>query len=291
MKRKPVLKAIGFLSVFLFSLNGYAQESPLVVPLWENGAPGFEDRKDEPEQAADWWVRNIHNPTANVFIADPEKANGTAVVIFPGGGHINLVYNSEGVRAAEFFNSIGITAIVIKYRLAREEGSPYNLEKHNAQDAHRGVRIARAYAEQWGYDPNRVGIVGFSAGGETAALVAYGDGTEHQTIKDEIDRISSKPNFQVLVYPGPLFIPDKVDKQAPSTFTVVSNNDECCSEPIIKLLLAYRKAGAPFEAHIYAHGDHAFNMGTRSELEGISTWPARLKDWLIDSGWAKKNQD
>ncbi|GAB5408794.1 MAG: alpha/beta hydrolase [Balneolaceae bacterium] len=278
-----------FLVLFsLFISPQISAQEPIVVPLWENGAPGFEDRKDEPEEAADWWVRNIHNPSANVFLANPEIANGTAVVIFPGGGHMNLVYNSEGVRAANFFNSIGVTAIVIKYRLAREEGSPYELETHNAQDAHRGVRIARAYAEQWGYDPNRIGIVGFSAGGETAALVAYGYGTEHQTIKDSIDKVSSKPNFQVLVYPGPLFVPDEVNEEAPSTFGVVSTNDECCSEPIIKLLQAYREAGVLFEAHIYAHGDHAFNMGTRSELAGISSWSDRLKDWMSDSGLLDK---
>lgn len=268
----------------IFATSIYAQTDPIVVPLWENGAPGFEDRKDEPEQAADWWVRNIHNPTANVFLADSEIATGTAVVIFPGGGHMNLVYNSEGVKAARFFNSIGVTAIVIKYRLAREEGSPYKLEVHNAQDAHRGVRVARMNAKEWGYNPDRIGIVGFSAGGETAALVAYGDGTEHQTIEDEIDKISSAPDFQVLVYPGPLFVPGEVSQDAPSTFGVVSNNDECCSEPIIELLLAYRKAGAPFEAHIYAHGDHAFNMGDRSDLEGISSWSGRLEAWMKDSG-------
>lgn len=273
----------------IIAIQAFSQTEPIVVPLWENGAPGFEDRKDEPEQAADWWVRNIHNPTANVFLADPEKANGTAVVIFPGGGHMNLVYNSEGVKAAKFFNSLGVTAIVIKYRLAREEGSVYELETHNAQDAHRGVRVARAYAEQWGFDPGRIGIVGFSAGGETAALVAYGNGTEHQTIKDEIDNVSSKPNFQVLVYPGPLFVPEEVSADAPSTFGVVSNNDECCSEPIIKLLLAYRKVGAPFEAHIYAHGDHAFNMGDRSELEGISSWSSRLEAWMKDSKLLERN--
>tara|TARA_R110000868_G_scaffold396971_2_gene669456 strand:+ start:37358 stop:38224 length:867 start_codon:yes stop_codon:yes gene_type:complete len=288
MKFRLVSIFLAVCTLAIINTNVFAQTEPIVVPLWENGAPGFEDRKDEPEQAADWWVRNIHNPTANVFLADPEIANGTAVVIFPGGGHMNLVYNSEGVKAAKFFNSIGVTAIVIKYRLAREEDSPYNLEIHNAQDAHRSVRIARAYAEQWGFDPKRIGIVGFSAGGETAALVAYGDGTEHQTIRDQIDGISSKPNFQILVYPGPLFIPDLVTKDAPSTFGVVSNNDECCSEPIIKLLLAYRKAGAPFEAHIYTHGDHAFNMGDRSELNGIRTWSRRLEDWMRDSGLLAK---
>ncbi len=255
----------------------------LVVPLWEGGAPGFEHLKDEPELSGDWWVRNVHNPTANVFLAPDSIASGAAMVIFPGGGHQNLVYNSEGVNPAKYLNKLGIHAVVIKYRLARQEGSPYNLETHNAQDAHRGMRIVRYHAKEWGIDPNRIGVFGFSAGGETSALVAYGDGTEHRASGDEIDQVSSKPNFQVLVYPGPLFIPDEVSDDAPSTFAVVSNKDECCSEPILKLLRAYRNAGVHFEAHIYGFGDHAFNMGYRSDLKTISGWPDRLKDWLQDS--------
>ncbi|RNC85323.1 MAG: alpha/beta hydrolase [Balneola sp.] len=263
------------------SINAIAQ--PLIIPLWEEGAPGFEQLKDEPELSGDWWVRNVHNPTANVFLAPDSIANGTAMVIFPGGGHQNLVYNSEGVNPAKFLNSLGIHAIVVKYRLARQEGSPYSLETHNAQDAHRGVRVARYYADEWGIDPDRIGVFGFSAGGETSALVAYGKGNEHQASGDDIDTISSKPNFQILVYPGPLFIPEAVSKDAPPTFAIVSNNDECCSDPVLKLLSAYRKAGVHFEAHIYGFGDHAFNMGYRSDLESISGWPNRLKDWLKDS--------
>jgi acetyl esterase/lipase len=272
------------LVLFLLQTNGFAQERVVTIPLWENGAPGFEDRKDEPEQAQDWWVKNIHNPSATVYFPDSEIANGTAVIIYPGGGHQALVFNSEGIKAAEYLNSIGVTAIAVKYRLAREEGSPYNLKTHVAQDAHRSVRLVRAHAKEWNIDSSRIGVMGFSAGGETAALVAYDHGEGHTAAGDAIDQLSSQPDFQILIYPGPLFIPEKVDSTAPPTFGLVSNNDECCSEPVIELLQVYREAGVPFEAHIYGHGDHAFNMGDRSDLATISSWPDRLKDWMKDSG-------
>ncbi len=270
-------------SIVLLSISINSTAQSLVIPLWEGGAPGFEHLKDEPELSGDWWVRNVHNPTANVFLAPDSITTGTAMVIFPGGGHQNLVYNSEGVAPAKYLNELGIHAIVIKYRLARQEGSPYDLETHNVQDAHRGMRLARYHAEEWGIDPDKIGVFGFSAGGETSALVAYGSGNEQQVAGDKIDAVSSKPDFQVLVYPGPLFIPEEVSKDAPPTFAVVSNNDECCSEPVLKLLSAYRRAGVHFEAHIYGFGDHAFNMGYPSDLKTISGWPLRMKEWLKDS--------
>ncbi len=261
-----------------------AQDEPQVIHLWPNGAPGFEDRKDEPEQAQDWWVKNVHNPSVTVFLPPKEKANGTAVVIFPGGGHRTLVFNSEGRDAAVFLNSLGITAFALKYRLAREENSPYSLDVHPQQDAYRAIRLVRHRAKEWGIDPGKVGVMGFSAGGEVAAFVAYGSGAGDPSAKDPIDRESGKPDFQILVYPGPLGVPDSIQADAPPAFMVAAIDDACCSGPVISLLNKYHAAQVPAEVHIYGKGGHAFNMGYRSSLLTLRNWPQRLTEWLFDNG-------
>lgn len=285
---KLAFSALFVLTITIFSGNIFAQSDPIIVPLWEKGAPGFEDRKDEPEQAADWWVKNVHNPKATVYLPDESKANGAAVLIFPGGGHRELVIDEEGTKAAKFLNEFGVTGIVIKYRLAREEGSPYSLDTHTPQDAHRAIRLVKAHAEEWGLDKTRIGVMGFSAGGETVAMIAYANGDEFQVAGDEIDRYNSNPSFQILVYPGPLLIPEKVNENAPPLFAISANDDECCSEPVFKLLKAYREAGVSIEAHFLAKGGHGFNMGDRFEQHSINKWPELLKNWMIDSGWTVK---
>jgi len=267
------------------------QNSPQQVYLWKNGAPGFENRKNEPEQAQDWWVRNVHNPSITAYLPDKGKANGTAVVICPGGGHRNLVYNAEGRDAALYLNSLGIAAFVLKYRLFREEGSTYTLEKDIKMDAYRAMRLVRSRAKEWNIDPNRVGMMGFSAGGEVVALVAYDPKSWDTNAKDPIDRLNGKPDFQILIYPGPLGIPDTVSSDAPPAFLLAANNDQCCSEPILKLTQVYRKAKAPVELHLYAVDKHAFNMGNRSTYASIKGWPQRLADWFADNGYLKNSKD
>lgn len=153
----------------LCSLATHAQDTPQVIHLWPNGAPGYENRRNEPEQAKDYWVKNIHHPSITVYLPPKEKATGAAVLICPGGGHRLLVYNSEGRDPALFLNSIGVAAIVLKYRLFREEHSTYTLEKEVSQDVHRAMRLVRYHAAQWNVDTARVGIWGFSAGGEVVA--------------------------------------------------------------------------------------------------------------------------
>ncbi|MFD1468673.1 alpha/beta hydrolase [Hymenobacter caeli] len=257
---------------------------PLVVPLWPKGAPGFENRRNEPEQAKDYWIKNIHNPSITVFLPPKEKATGAAVIICPGGGHRELVYNAEGVEPAVYLNSIGVAAFVLKYRLSREENSPYSLDKHPRQDAYRAVRLVRSRAKEWGIDPARLGMLGFSAGGEVVAMVAYADGRGDAKAADPVDRLNGKPDFQMLIYPGPLGIPDSVGATAPPAFLLAANNDVCCSEPIVRLLKGYRAAHVPVEVHLYTQGSHGFNMGQRSKLASIGTWPQRMADWLADNG-------
>lgn len=282
-----------FLKIIILFLPAilFCQMTPEVIPLWENGAPGFETLKNEPEKAKDWWVKNIHNPSITKYTPSKELNNGTAVVICPGGGHRALVYNSEGKNAALFLNKLGITAFVLKYRLAREEGSEYTIEKHAKQDGLRAMRIVRFNAKKWNIDANKIGMLGFSAGGEVVSMVTYNKDSANEKAKDAKDNIDSSPDFQILVYPGPLGVPDEFPKEVPPAFLVVANDDECCSEPIMKILKGYRKVGKSVEAHIYAKGGHAFNMGYRTKLKTLSSWPNRLEDWLNDSGYLKVNKD
>ncbi|TDW96127.1 alpha-N-acetylglucosaminidase TIM-barrel domain-containing protein [Dinghuibacter silviterrae] len=269
---------------------------PLRIPLWPGGAPGFERLRDQPEQAKDYWVKNIHNPSVTVYAPPPGKANGTAVLICPGGGHRLLVYNGEGRDPAVFLNSLGVTAFVLKYRLFRED-SIYTFDRDTRADVYRAMRYIRAHAGEWGIDTARVGILGFSAGGETAALAAYSDGgpsgsggpvAGDPTAADPVDRLSARPNFAMLVYPGPLGIPDRVSANAPPAFLVAADDDTCCSPSIMRLMTAYRAAGVPVEVHLYAHGSHGFNMGYRNDLWSVQDWPVRMADWLRDNKWVPR---
>src|SRR6201995_127297 len=160
------------LSLFLLALLSFAvnavnaQDTARQIPLWPNGAPGFENKRNEPEQAQDYWVKNIHNPSITVYLPPKEKATGAAVVIFPGGGHRLLVFNAEGGGPARVLNSLGIAAFIVKYRLFREDSNLYSLDKEVKQDAYRAMRLVRSHAAEWHIDPDRVGTLSFSAGGE-----------------------------------------------------------------------------------------------------------------------------
>jgi acetyl esterase/lipase len=268
----------------LFTVSAQAQQ---VIPLWESGAPGFESRRNEPEQHAEWWWRNIHNPSLTVFLPPAGKSNGTAVIVAPGGGHQNLVFHAEGVEPAEYLASLGITAFALKYRLFREKGSRYTID-NTAEDIRRAMRTVRARAAEWKIHPDRVGVMGWSAGGEVAALVAYSPGGGDPKAKDPVERVSARPNFQILVYPGPLGIPEKIPADAPPLFLVGAADDEYVAGVLFDLTARYRAAGASIEAHIYAQGKHAFNMGQRSDHVSIRNWRHRLGEWLEDRGLLKK---
>lgn len=275
-------------TVFLAALMPFFSVAQQVIPLWDNGAPGFENRKNEAEEAKDYWVKNIHNPSLTVFTPPAGKANGTAVIVCPGGGHRLLVYKAEGVEPAEFLSKLGVTVFVLKYRLAREENSPYSLDIHPREDALRAMRLVRSRYKEWSLDTNRIGMLGFSAGGEVVASVAYLPASWNATAKDPIDRMNGKPNFQMLVYPGPLGIPEKIPDDAPPAFLLAANDDPCCAVTTVNLLVRYREAKRPVEAHLYTKGDHGFNMGYRSKLASIKSWPQRMADWLGDNGYLSK---
>ena len=258
-------------------------DSPVVLPLWANGAPGFETRKNEPEAAKDYWVKNIHNPSLTVFLPPPGKANGTAVVICPGGGHRELVFNAEGVEPGQYLASLGVTAFVLKYRLSREEGSVYTME-HPAADIKRAMRIVRSRAAEWGLNPDRIGVMGWSAGGEVAARVAYQPVPGDPTSADSVERVNAKPDFQIIIYPGGFGTPAKLLPDAPPAFFFCANDDESPARTISLMIEKYRAVGISVEAHIIAEGAHGFNMGNRSKFAAIRGLPQRMGDWLLDRG-------
>jgi acetyl esterase/lipase len=255
------------------------------VSLWPRGAPGAQQRATEPEIVENTYVRNVQNPSLTVFQADPRHANGAAVIVVPGGGHRMLVFVNEGVGPAKALNRYGVTAFVLKYRLARETGSTYTIERDAAADLRRAIRWVRANAFQYGVDPRRIGVMGFSAGGELVSLVADNPAPPAQAPGDPIDAVSARPDFQVLVYPGPLGIPAQAVAGAPPAFIPAGSLDQCCAEPALTLYSQLRKAGVSAELHLFADMDHGFNIAAHSESLSILHWPDRLADWLSDGGW------
>lgn len=290
MKLYPTLLVAALAVSTLPFLRG-AETAPEVIPLWPNGAPGSEARKNEAEQARDYWVKNIHNPSITVFLPPKDKATGAAVVICPGGGHRELVFNAEGVMAAEYFNSIGVAAFALKYRLAREPGSTYDVERESPMDARRAMRLVRSRAKEWGVDPERLGLVGFSAGGEVVAMVTFRDEPKSAASRDAIDQFDAKPNFDIFIYPGPIGFPDVVKRDAPPAFFLAAVNDTNPANTIWEMIPKYRAAGVPVEAHLYSHGKHAFNMGDRSEFVSLRNWPQRVTEWMTDSGYLRRSSE
>jgi len=267
---------------------------PTTVTLWPQGAPGSERRSREPEIVENTYVRNVHSPSLTVFPADPRHANGAAVVIAPGGGHRMLVFVNEGIGPAKTLNRFGVTAFVLKYRLAREAGSTYAIDRDAAADLRRAVRWVRANAAEYGVDPHRIGVMGFSAGGELVELVADNPAppqpsssqpSSSQSSGDPLDAVSARPDFQVLVYPGPLGVPAQAAADAPPAFITAGTLDQCCAEPAMTLYSQLRKAGVSAELHLFADMDHGFNIAAHSESLSIQHWPDRLADWLNDGGW------
>jgi len=265
---------------------------PQVVPtperivLWPNGAPGTPAaRRGEPEQAHDYWLKNVNEPSLTYYPADPRHNSGAAIIVIPGGGHRLLVWTTEGIDVAPRLNQMGVNVFVLKYRLAREEGSGYSIEGDAAADARRAIRHVRANAARYGIDPHRLGVMGFSAGGELVSLVADNPEPPRAWPLDSVDAQSARPDFQVQIFPGPLGIPGRAADTAPPAFIAAGSVDPCCALPALHLYEQLQGLRVPAELHLYAEADHAFNLGERSSLLSIVHWPDRLADWLADGGW------
>ncbi len=274
------------LTIALLCPSAFAAERGEEVRLWADGAPGSEHEtaadvsqpSDNPKLPKRFTV--VHSPSIFVFLPSKEKANGTAVVIAPGGGHTQLVIDKEGYEIADWLNARGIAAFVLKYRLARAPGSHYTVERDALADAARGMRIVRSRATEWGLDPARIGFMGFSAGAEVAALIETRFDAGINDAGDPVDRISSRPDFDVIVYPGGLAARLTVPKNAPPAFLVCADNDPSHVVATVNLYLSLQKQGVSSEMHIYASGGHGFGM--RPSQLPVATWPDRLNDWMME---------
>lgn len=272
------------------------QATPDAVPIWPNGAPdepggiGAETATTSGPPKVVTRVTNVTVPTMTVYRAPADKANGCAVVVCPGGGYNILAYDLEGIEVAEWLNSIGVTGIVLKYRVPRRDKD--NPQKLPLQDAQRTIRLVRKDAGKLGIDPDRIGILGFSAGGNLTVMAGtHWDETTYDKV-DEADELSCRPDFMVPVYPAYLGADDKSDKlhpmvkineKTPPTFVVITHDDK--DRPVYSalLLVALHRAGVPAELHVFSKGGHGY--GLRPSDDPVCNWPKLCEDWMRVSGF------
>ncbi len=266
---------------------------PPVVPLWPSGAPGFEDRKDTKEtrdrvskDTGEFRTTNVQNPYVTVLLPPKEKATGAAVVVVPGGGHRELWVKHEGENVAQWLAERGVAAVVLRYRLAREEGSPYKVDVHAVQDGQRALRLVRSNAKEWGIDPARVGMMGFSAGGEVVALVCRRAEAGDDKATDPVDRQSAVPAFQALVYSGPQGIRGQqlTEANTPPTWVVVGEDDGA-ARWLVQHYQDAKAAGVSAELHVYAKTPHAFGFRpSKPAGKPVESWPQRFLEFLGAEG-------
>jgi len=284
--------------------GGAVAAEPIEMNVWPATPPGDEELKLPPEAdttkengrliAGRRLIRlgNVSTPTITVYKPAPEKDTGAAVVICPGGGFHILALDLEGTEVAEWLNTIGVTGIVLKYRVpARDKNKRWGAA---VQDAHRAMRLARANAEAWKIDPNRIGILGFSAGGNTAGLAALLHAEQQYEPIDDTDKLSARPDFAVLIYPayfadkktGKLREDVKADKTTPPMFFVHAFDDRVTVLSSLLLAAELKRVGGSAELHVYPHGGHGY--GLRRTDEPITTWPDRCGEWMKRMGWLEK---
>ena len=286
-----------FLLVLSLGFAAFAQQNePKTIPLWPGGAPGALGTED----------RDI--PTLTVYLPGANQATGTAVIVCPGGGYGNLALNHEGRQVANWLNSLGAAAFVLKYRLGPRYHHPIELG-----DAQRAIRLVRAQAVEFGVDPARVGMWGFSAGGHLAATVSTHFDAGNANDSDVIERAGSRPDFAILAYPVITFKapyvhagslrnllgdnPDpklveslsnelQVTSHTPPTFLFHTNEDKGVPvENSVLYYMALRKAGVSAEMHIFEHGPHGVGLAMRDPA--LSQWPGLLVNWMRGQGLLK----
>ena len=270
------------------------------IPLWNGTAPGekgniAEEKVEVGGKNKDDGIErtsNVSVPTVQVFPAPENIRSGAAVLVCPGGGYGILASEHEGSAVCEWLNELGITGVLLKYRVPRRDG----LEKHHAplQDAQRAISLMRSHAAEWNIDPQRIGVLGFSAGGHLAAM-ALSNPDRTYPIDPAIDKVSSRPDFGVLIYPAYLVDDNDADKLSPELnfhkdsqpiFLAVASNDRWASSSA-RLYLELQRLRVPVEMHAFAEGGHGFGIMKNKDLP-VGSWPKLCGDWLKAKGLDKK---
>jgi acetyl esterase/lipase len=237
-------------------------------------------------------ISNVSTPTFTLYRAPADKNTGTTVVVLPGGGYFILAYDLEGTEICEWLNSIGVNAVLVKYRVPRRVGRAHFAAP--LQDAQRAIVSTRAHARDWGIDPSRVGVLGFSAGGDLAAVASAATELTYPNA-DAADGLSFHPDFQVLVYPAYVTTAENakvgsydlapevaVTKSTPPTFMVMAEDDPIHVENVLGYAIALKKLEIPMELHIYPTGRHGYGM--RPTKDFVTSWPERARDWMMSRG-------
>ena len=265
---------------------GARAADPEELPLWVGAAPGSEGKTAPEVVTVTDGIRRItgvNRPTLAPYLPPKASATGAAVIVLPGGGHKHLAIDHEGHAVARWLSEHGIAAFVLKYRLAKAEGSSYSVDVHELQDTRRALRLVRSQAKSWNVDPQRVGLLGFSAGGELVARASAAFDAGKPDARDPVERQSSRPAFQALLYPGGLKEDAQVPKDAPPGFLCAAYDDKGPSRGAVTLFQKLRDQGIAAELHIYGKGGHGFGMKDRPLP--VTGWPARLREWLAAEGF------
>jgi acetyl esterase/lipase len=288
-------------------------DPPQIIRLWpgqvpdETGAIGAErvrlsprlDRKQVEVTEPTRMITNVTQPTLTVYRPAKEKDCHTAIVICPGGGYWNLYWQLEGEEVAAWLNSVGVTGILLKYRVPRRpDEPPAEPARRPLQDAQRAISLVRRKAREWGIAPERIGIIGFSAGGHLAAATATNFAKRTYRSLDAVDKVSCRPDFSIVVYPGYLKAKDK-DELAPGLHVssgtppmfLAHGDADLISEPAHSVILyqALRRAGVSAELHIYARTAHDF--GVRPSTQPCSGWTQSCVEWLRHQGFLPPSTD
>ena len=254
------------------------------VLLWPAGAPGSEARRDEPEEIEGETIRNVHNPALVVFLPPKAINTGVGLVLAPGGGHTSLWIMHEGFNPAQILAEKGIAVFVLKNRL---QSSGYRFDVEGLADMQRAIRMVRSRAVDWGIDPARVGAGGFSAGGELAELVALRNDPGSPAASDPVDRQSSRPDFQVLIYPGKSQLIQPVAESPPAFLAAGIEDRPDISVGLAEAYLRFKKAGVQAELHIYAKTGHGFGIRPARAGQSHQEWPVQLVSFLRQLGMVK----